>query len=251
MTSKDSERPLLVHVSGALFTDPESGATIDANRLLADYKRLQQEDQKLRAQLSKHLPAVGLSEVQVELVNQTLELFKLNFEEFKREHAVLIRELDDLASSSLGYSFTFLAEQTEHLKKALVFNVTNFQPNDDNDELVLNESTLLDVVRRYYAIREGVKDSSSDFADQTDAMALYLSNLANYGEVAARVYPWVAQNIGNPSSSALALWNHGLDSGEALAREGVWRKQAVICTQAKSVTEGIAPVSPASPSFNM
>lgn len=38
----------LIHLSGAVFTDPDSGATIDANRLYADYHRLQLEAQQLR-----------------------------------------------------------------------------------------------------------------------------------------------------------------------------------------------------------
>lgn len=51
----------LIHVSGSIFTDPESGATIDANRLYADYRRLQIEAQQLRS-------------LQPEKLRQTLEI---------------------------------------------------------------------------------------------------------------------------------------------------------------------------------
>lgn len=38
----------LIHVSGAIFTNPENGGTIDVNRLIEDYSRLQREAQQLR-----------------------------------------------------------------------------------------------------------------------------------------------------------------------------------------------------------
>lgn len=235
ITSKEKQKPVFVEVSGAVSTDPESGLIVDANRLLVDYRLLLQENQNLRIELSDHLYAVAsdsidLSQAPVDLVDQSLELFKLNFDEFKRENAVLIRELDDFALSSHGYKHTFLSQQTDHLKKILAFDIAKFQPSDDITEIAFDAPTLLDVVRRYYAIREGTSDSSSDFADQTDATALYLIKLANYGEVLARVSSWVHQNIGYPASSALALWNHGLQNGEAIVREGVWRKHVASST---------------------
>lgn len=56
----------LIHVSGAIFTDPESGATVDANRLYADYRRLQIEAQQLRAaqpdKLRKTLEVIGVGD---------------------------------------------------------------------------------------------------------------------------------------------------------------------------------------------
>lgn len=39
----------LIHISGGLFTDPSNGATIDVDRLLSDYRRLQSEKSQLQA----------------------------------------------------------------------------------------------------------------------------------------------------------------------------------------------------------
>ena len=55
----EQEQGKLIHVSGSIFTDPKNGATIDADRLLADYRRLQAEAQQLRE--ANALPQTSLS----------------------------------------------------------------------------------------------------------------------------------------------------------------------------------------------
>lgn len=58
-TGQVFKEPKLIHVSGSTFTDPSNGATVDVDRLLTDYRRLQAEAQNLRESKVEALEALA------------------------------------------------------------------------------------------------------------------------------------------------------------------------------------------------